>query len=45
MRIVGVGLPEPLLNALRQGRLVVFGGVGVSMGPHSCATKKPMSVA
>ena len=33
MRIGGVEFPEPLLNALRHGRLVVFAGAGVSMGP------------
>ena len=33
MRISGVDFPEPLLNALRDGRLVVFAGAGVSMGP------------
>ena len=33
MRISGVDFPGPLLNALRDGRLVVFVGAGVSMGP------------
>ena len=33
MRIGGVDFPDPLLNALRDGRLVVFAGAGVSMGP------------
>ena len=33
MRIAGVDYPDPLLNALRDGRLVVFAGAGVSMGP------------
>ena len=33
MTIAGVEFPEPLLNALRDGRLVVFAGAGVSMGP------------
>ena len=33
MRIAGVNFPEPLLSALRDGRLVVFAGAGVSMGP------------
>ncbi len=32
MRISGVDFPEPLLNALRSKRLVVFAGAGVSMG-------------
>ena len=33
MKIGGVDFPGPLLNALRDGRLVVFAGAGVSMGP------------
>lgn len=33
MRIGGVDFPQPLLNALRDGQLVVFAGAGVSMGP------------
>ena len=33
MRIGGVDFPEPMLNALRDGRLVIFAGAGVSMGP------------
>ena len=33
MKIGGVDFPEPVLNALRDGRLVVFAGAGVSMGP------------
>ena len=33
MRISGIDFPEPLLNAMRDGRLVVFAGAGVSMGP------------
>ena len=33
MKISGVDFPEPLLNALREGRVVVFAGAGVSMGP------------
>ena len=33
MKIKGVDFPEPLLNAFRDGRLVVFAGAGVSMGP------------
>ena len=32
MNIKGVDFPEPLLNALRDRRLVVFAGAGVSMG-------------
>ncbi len=32
MKIAGVDFPDPLLNALRDGRLVVFAGAGVSMG-------------
>ena len=45
MRIGGVEFPKPLLNALRDGRLVVFAGADVSMGPSPYATKNPMSVA
>ncbi len=33
MKIAGVDFPEPLLNALHDGRLVIFAGAGVSMGP------------
>ena len=33
MRIGGVDFPEPLLNVLNDGRLVIFAGAGVSMGP------------
>ena len=33
MRMAGTEFPEPLLNALRDGRLVIFAGAGVSMGP------------
>ena len=33
MRIGGVDFPEPLLDVLRERRLVVFAGAGVSMGP------------
>ncbi len=33
MRIAGIDFPEPLLTALRDGRLVIFAGAGVSMGP------------
>ena len=32
MRIAGIDFPVPLLNALRDGELVVFAGAGVSMG-------------
>ena len=32
MRIAGVDFPEPVLTALREGRLVVFAGAGVSRG-------------
>ena len=35
MKIANVDFPEPLLNALRNGRLVVFAGAGVSMGPRA----------
>ena len=33
MKIAGVDFPEPLLNALRDSRIVIFAGAGVSMGP------------
>ena len=33
MRIGGADFLETLLNALRDGRLVVFAGAGISMGP------------
>ena len=33
MRMAGTEYPEPLLDALRDGRLVIFAGAGVSMGP------------
>ena len=33
MRIGGVDFLDPLLNALRNGRLVIFVGTGISMGP------------
>lgn len=36
MKIVPVDFPEPLLNALRDKRLVVFAGAGVSMGAPAC---------
>lgn len=32
MKIKDVNFPKALLNALRDGRLVVFAGAGVSMG-------------
>ena len=32
MKVAGVNFPEPLLAALRENRLVVFAGAGVSMG-------------
>ncbi len=33
MRFGKVNFPEPLLNAQKNGTLVVFAGAGVSMGP------------
>ena len=33
MKIKGIDFPEPLLNALRDEKLVVFAGAGVSIGP------------
>ena len=32
MKISGIEFPKPLMEALREGRLVVFAGAGVSMG-------------
>ena len=32
MKIKGIEFPKPLLKALREGKLVVFAGAGVSMG-------------
>lgn len=36
MRIAEINFPGPLLNALRDGKLVVFAGAGVSMGQPAC---------
>ena len=36
MRIAGINFPVPLLNALRDGELVIFAGAGVSMGEPAC---------
>ena len=36
MRIAEINFPAPLLNALRDGKLVVFAGAGVSMGEPAC---------
>lgn len=36
MRIAQINFPGPLLNALRDGKLVVFAGAGVSMGEPAC---------
>ena len=36
MRIAEIDFPGPLLNALRNGELVVFAGAGVSMGEPAC---------
>ena len=33
MKIAGIDFPQPLLDALDTGNLVVFAGAGVSMGP------------
>ena len=33
MRMADTEFPEPLPNSLGDGRLVIFAGVGVSMGP------------
>lgn len=32
MKIAGIDFPRPLLDALRDGKLVIFAGAGVSMG-------------
>ena len=36
MKIAEIEFPTPLLNALRDGRLVIFAGAGVSMGEPAC---------
>ncbi len=36
MTIAGIDFPQPLINALRNGNLVVFAGAGVSMGKPAC---------
>ena len=36
MKIANIDFPKPLLNALRDGELVVFAGAGVSMGKPAC---------
>ena len=36
MKISGVDFPIELLKALRDGKLVVFAGAGVSVGPPAC---------
>ena len=36
MKIVDIEFPTPLLNALRDGKLVVFAGAGVSRGEPAC---------
>ncbi len=36
MKFAGIQFPDPLLAALRDGRLVVFAGSGVSMGTPAC---------
>ena len=36
MKIAGIDFPIDLLNALRDGELVVFAGAGVSMGEPAC---------
>ena len=36
VRIGGVDFPKPLITALRDGRLVIFAGAGVSMGHPAC---------
>ena len=36
MKIADIDFPDPLLDALRDGKLVIFAGAGVSMGEPSC---------
>lgn len=36
MKIAGIDFPSPLLSALRDGKLVIFAGAGVSMGEPAC---------
>ena len=36
MKIAEIDFPGPLLNALRDGELVIFAGAGVSMGTPAC---------
>ena len=36
MKIADIDFPDPLLAALRDGKLVVFAGAGVSMGKPAC---------
>lgn len=36
MKIAGIDLPDPLTAALRDGKLVIFAGAGVSMGEPAC---------
>ncbi len=44
MKISGIDFPQPLLNALRDSRLVVFAGAGVSMGdPASLPSFKTLA--
>lgn len=44
MKIANIDFPKPLLNALRDGKLVVFAGAGVSMGePASLPSFKDLA--
>ena len=36
MKIANIDFPKPLLNALRDGELVIFAGAGVSIGEPAC---------
>ena len=36
MSLAGIGFPSTLMSALRDGRLVVFAGAGVSKGKPAC---------
>ena len=35
MLLGGINIPEPLLTAYEEGRLVIFTGAGISMSPPS----------
>ena len=46
MKIAGIDFPRPILNALRDSRLVIFAGAGVSMGdPANLPSFKDLAIA